>query len=184
VAVHAILQVGDAFLAVLLRDLGRLVFMAVIAVEGRQGVSMAGPALVRASTTMVEGEGVRARIARRCPAIGEVAGSTVIAQDPSVEGRFTMAGHTGLRSPGIYVAWMALHASGPGVRAGQLECGQGMVKDGAWPASRVVALGAVLAELAHVLVILCMTSHTVLGRTRVDVTRMALGARSAGVRAR
>ena len=117
------------------------------------------------------------------PPGGGMALGAVLAELASVFVIPAMAGHAVLRCAGIDASGMALHARGIGMGAGELKGGLGMVKDGAGPARGSVALGAVLAELAPVLVVRRVASHTILGRAGVDVTCVALHARGPVMRA-
>jgi hypothetical protein len=96
VAAHTVLQVGNAVFAVLTPDVGRFVFMAIVATEGGQRVKVTGPAWAWATIAMVEGEGVGAIIACRGPGIGGVARSTVGSQSSHVEAWLAVASRAGL----------------------------------------------------------------------------------------
>jgi hypothetical protein len=93
-----------------------------------------------------------------------------------------VAGHTVLWRASVDATGVTLDARDIGVRAGELEGGLGVVKYGARPAIRGVALGAVLAELAAMLVIRGMAGHTALWRAGVDAAGMALDAGDIGMR--
>jgi hypothetical protein len=122
---------------------------------------------------------------RRFPVLRRVALRAVGAQHQAVGVLLHVAGDAGLRRAPVDVVCVALLAGDIDVFAGQLIAGQAVVEDLRLPAVRVVAAGAVVAEIGRVLVILLVATHAVAGRLleagQVSHARMAVGTRHAGV---
>jgi hypothetical protein len=118
------------------------------------------------------------------PAGGGMALSAVLAELAPMLVVPAMAGDAILWCARVNATSMALHARGSDMRSRELEGRLRVVKYGARPAGRGVTLGAVLAELAPVLVIPAVAGHASMWRAGVNAPSMALDARGVGMRTR
>jgi len=176
-ATHAILNIGDAFFAVLARDTRGIVLVAAIAGVGfeiaRQ--SMASGARDPAPFAVIERE--RVLECRAFPRRGSMALNTVGAKLTAMHLRFRMAGHTRLWRAFEDVVDMALGAGHIDVRADQLENRQVVIELGLFPIFGRMALAAICAVCALVLVILTVAVHARLRRAFQDAIHVTLVAR-------
>lgn len=79
-AFGAILEIGNAFFAVLCFNIRRIVLMAGVAIVGAQAVRVAHLAIAKPAFAVIEGEGMRAVKYRRHPGSRIVTGEAVAAE--------------------------------------------------------------------------------------------------------
>jgi hypothetical protein len=159
-AANAILKITNAFFPVFTLDLGRGMLVAAVAGLGLQTVrvaSLAGTIIVGA---VVHRERMRATELGRSPGAGSMAIGAGRAKQARVRGRFGMAGDTIAPRPGEDIVEVTRLAGHLGVRPGQGEVGQSVVKGGRLPIGWRMAGGAILAKLALVGIVLLMAGVT------------------------
>ena len=180
-ALHAVLEIGDALLQVLRADSRLFVLMATVTSIGCVIVGMAGGARDGPALAVIQREGMFAIERSRLPRGGAVTGSAVGAELPCVLDRFRVASNTSggcaLELP-IDMALLALYFR---VRARQREVGAVVVKVGPVPARGGMTYGAVCSELTVMFIILFMAGITIGGRALEDIVDMALIAFHFGV---
>lgn len=152
-ALDTIRKIGNALLAVLALDSGRIVLVTGIARVRAKGGGMTGATGIPTTLAVIEGEGMRAVVLGREPGSGGMASGTVGAKQPDVIARLAVAGKAVLGGTAEHVVRMTLGARHRNMRAGKRESAESVVKRGRLPAVSRVAGGTSGAILAIVGVI-------------------------------
>ena len=149
-ALDAVLEIGDPLVAVLGRDLGRPVLVALVASIIGQPVGVARRAGADAFLAVIKGQLVRPVKLGRRPGGRIVAGGAIAVKEAGVVGRLVVAGDALGRRPGkdgILVAAAAGHVQVPAIQG---EGCLGVVEGDFFPGLGGVALGTVLTQFPGV----------------------------------
>jgi hypothetical protein len=162
VTLHAILEVGDAFFAMLANDIGFGVFVASITGVGCVIGWMTGCAGDRSLLAVIQGESMIARECSWCPGSRGVAGNTVYAKLTKVFHWLGMAGNAGRLCADKGIVEVAIFAIDGNVCARQREVTQAVVKGYGIPIFRSMAGFTLSSKLPLMFILLKMAGVAIL----------------------